>query len=200
MRLDVPFYRQTLDFTCGAACLVMALSFFDRTFRMSRDEEIDLWREATSVEVLGIGRYGLSLPLLRHGYSVEISTNVEGPEFLARIKKRLGEDRMKTFHELYRERMERAIALGLVENRKEEVKLSDISETLSADGLPVLLSDAGPLGDDEAPHWIVVTGIDDESIHFNNPLAESGSSLPLSDFKKINGFRGEQTLVSAYAK
>ena len=109
MKIEVPFYRQTMDFTCGAACLLMVLSFYDREFSMNRDAEIDIWREGTSVEVLGMGRYGLSFPLLRRGYRVSVRTSVEGPEFLERIRTRLGEQEMKTFLELYAERMERVV-------------------------------------------------------------------------------------------
>lgn len=200
MKVDVPFYRQTMDFTCGAASLLMVLSFFDRAFGMTKDAEIDIWREGTSVLVLGIGRYGLSLPLLKRGYRVNILTNVEGPEFLERIRRRINAQQMKRFRELYRERQERAFRLGLVEERKSQVELSDVSETLSLGGLPVLLSDAGALGDDEVPHWIVITGVENGKIYFNNPLADGVSSLPVSDFRKINGFRGEQAVVSAYSR
>jgi hypothetical protein len=200
MKIEVPFYQQTMDFTCGAASLLMVLSFYDREFSMNREAEIDIWREGTSVEVLGMGRYGLSFPLLKRGYRVNIRTNVEGPEFLERIRIRLGEQGMKTFMELYTERMERVMKLGLAEERRENVTLDDISETLSGGGVPVLLTDASVLGDDETPHWIVVTGLDENIIYFNNPLAESGSSLPLSEFPKINGFHGEQTVVSVFRK
>src|SRR5690606_3851080 len=54
--LDLPYYAQTLDFTCGAACLMMALRYFQPDIYFSRALELDLWRTATTVFMTsGIG-------------------------------------------------------------------------------------------------------------------------------------------------
>lgn len=45
----VPFYRQTLDFTCGPAALMMAMNALDERVDMSRHMELRLWCEATSI-------------------------------------------------------------------------------------------------------------------------------------------------------
>jgi hypothetical protein len=197
MKLEVPFYKQTMDFTCGAACLVMVLSFFDCGFVMGRDSEMDLWREGTSVLALGMGRYGISLPLLRRNYTVKIRTNVKGIEFLDRISKRLTAREMSVFREIYAERKERAIRMGLVEEETGDFGEREILDALNEGNLPVLLTNASALGDEEAPHWIVVTGIDHNSLYFNNPLDEKGSALPLSEFSRTNGFHGEKILIVA---
>ena len=39
-----PFYRQTLDFTCGPACLMMAMKAQDPALKADRAMEIQLWR------------------------------------------------------------------------------------------------------------------------------------------------------------
>ena len=195
MKLEVPFYRQTMDFTCGAACLVMVLSFFDSGFVMGRDSEMDLWREGTSVLALGMGRYGLSLPLLRRDCTVKIRTNVKGIEFLERISRRLGPHEMSIFREIYMERKDRAIRMGLVEEETQDFGEKEILEAFNEGKVPVLLTDASALGDDEAPHWIVITGIEDNMLYFNNPLDRKESVLPLSELKRINGFHGEKILL-----
>lgn len=43
----VPYYQQTLDFTCGPACLLMAMKALQPERSMSRAEELQIWREAT---------------------------------------------------------------------------------------------------------------------------------------------------------
>jgi hypothetical protein len=48
--LEVPFYRQRFEFTCGAACLMMAMKYFDPSLKLTKDLEIDIWREANLVE------------------------------------------------------------------------------------------------------------------------------------------------------
>lgn len=48
--LEVPFYRQRLDFTCGAASLMMAMKYFDPSLKLTKSLEIDIWRETNLVE------------------------------------------------------------------------------------------------------------------------------------------------------
>ena len=47
--VQVPYYQQTLDFTCGPAALMMAMKALDKDLEMNRHEELRLWREATTV-------------------------------------------------------------------------------------------------------------------------------------------------------
>ena len=52
-----PYYRQTLEFTCGPACLLMALGWADPDFHPSRVAEVQLWREVDDdLHDLGAGR------------------------------------------------------------------------------------------------------------------------------------------------
>ncbi|HEX5419371.1 MAG TPA: peptidase C39 family protein, partial [Gammaproteobacteria bacterium] len=48
-RTRVPYYRQTLDFTCGPAALMMAMKALASDLKTDRALEIELWREATTV-------------------------------------------------------------------------------------------------------------------------------------------------------
>jgi hypothetical protein len=48
--LNVTFHTQTERFTCGAACLMMAMKYFNPGLKLTRDLEIDIWREANLVE------------------------------------------------------------------------------------------------------------------------------------------------------
>ncbi|MCC9000955.1 MAG: GNAT family N-acetyltransferase/peptidase C39 family protein, partial [Candidatus Contendobacter sp.] len=61
-RVKVPYYRQTLDFTCGPAALMMAMKALDPTIELNRSLELRLWREATTIFMTsghgGCGPYG----------------------------------------------------------------------------------------------------------------------------------------------
>ncbi|MCF5581541.1 GNAT family N-acetyltransferase, partial [Pseudomonas syringae] len=46
---SVPYYQQTLDFTRGPACLLMAMKALQPERLMGRAEEVQIWREATTV-------------------------------------------------------------------------------------------------------------------------------------------------------
>lgn len=196
---EVPFYRQTLDFTCGAACIIMTLSHFNPEFPLDRKSEIDIWREGTSVLALGMGRYGLSFPFLKRGFNVEVLTTTDGIDFLDRIEKRLNPRQMEHFRNIYGERKERVQELGLVENISGKITIETAARTLGRGGIPIMLTDAKELDDDEAPHWVVVTGASDGWFSINNPLDERGNRrFPAADFERICGFDGERTVVSVF--
>ena len=71
-RRHVPFYRQTTDFTCGPACLLMAMGALQPERQLTRREELRLWREATTIYMTaghggcspgpGAGRLAARLP------------------------------------------------------------------------------------------------------------------------------------------
>ena len=48
----VPFYPQTLEFTCGPACLLMAMKALNPLQMVDRKEELRLWREWRSLPII----------------------------------------------------------------------------------------------------------------------------------------------------
>ena len=85
-----PYYRQTLDFTCGPACLMMAMKAHDPTLKADRSMEIQLWRESTTVFMTsglgGCGALGLALAALRRGFEVEVSVSNETEIFVSSVR------------------------------------------------------------------------------------------------------------------
>ncbi len=59
------YYRQTLGFTRGASCLMMAMKALDRDLVLDRTLELQIWRESTTIYMTaghgGCGPYGLAL-------------------------------------------------------------------------------------------------------------------------------------------
>ena len=76
MRLDVPLFTQTSDFSCGSACVGMALKYFNFVSELNRDLEYELWRETNAVEMKGAGRYGVCAPLSVRGLYPHIITDL----------------------------------------------------------------------------------------------------------------------------
>ena len=68
----VPHYRQTLEFTCGPAALMMAMKALDKRLRLDRRLELRLWRELTMIFMTsghgGCGPHGLALAAWRRGF------------------------------------------------------------------------------------------------------------------------------------
>src|SRR2546423_805271 len=44
-----PYFHQTTEFTCGPACMMMALAWAEPAFRPGPAYELKLWREATTI-------------------------------------------------------------------------------------------------------------------------------------------------------
>jgi ribosomal protein S18 acetylase RimI-like enzyme len=78
----VPHYRQTLEFTCGPAALMMAMKALNRRLRLDRRLELSLWRESTTIFMTsghgGCSPHGLALAAWRRGFAVELFVNDEG--------------------------------------------------------------------------------------------------------------------------
>ncbi|MEM3852069.1 MAG: peptidase C39 family protein [Methanomassiliicoccales archaeon] len=191
------FYRQTMDFTCGAACLLMALNFFEPAFALTPENEVDIWREGNLIPAMGMGRYGIALILLRRQCTVRILSTTADFEFSSRIRARLGDNQYSQFRLLAQERMHRAKMLGLKEQTVSDITVRDL-DAVKRGSLVFLLTDASVLGDETAPHWILIYGMDHEKLYFHNPLAsEGGTAWPLTALENLSGFAGEEVMIEA---
>src|SRR3982750_740356 len=86
----LPYYNQSLDFTCGPASLMMAMTALDKSQPIDRAHELQLWREANTV-FMGQGHpgsspYGLALAGWRRGFPGRLWLSKRGP-FLLKYQK-----------------------------------------------------------------------------------------------------------------
>ena len=49
MRLGIPLYRQTTDFTCGACATLMVWKYFDKRIHASKQNEFLIWSETAAL-------------------------------------------------------------------------------------------------------------------------------------------------------
>jgi hypothetical protein len=71
--LDVPYYEQTSEFTCGPACILMTTAALTRDpFELARVHEFKVWRRCCLIGIGGTDAFGFSLPLLDRGLDVKI--------------------------------------------------------------------------------------------------------------------------------
>lgn len=88
--LPMPLYVQTTPFTCGAACLLMSFACLDKTFEPSRTQEMQLWREATTIFMAaghgGCSGQGLALAAARRGYHVELWNQSRSTPFIDSVR------------------------------------------------------------------------------------------------------------------
>src|SRR5947208_9652791 len=85
-----PYFHQTVEFTCGPACIMMALAWADRSFQPEPACEFRLWRESTTIFMSagpgGCEPYGMVATLKRHGLVPELYVSSPGPYFLDTVK------------------------------------------------------------------------------------------------------------------
>jgi ribosomal protein S18 acetylase RimI-like enzyme len=167
-----PYYRQTLDFTCGPACLLMAMKVHQPDLKADRSLEIQLWREATTVFMTsglgGCGALGLALAALRRGFDVEVSVSNETEIFVNSVRS----DEKKEVIRLVEQQFVRELAAADVTIRRRPLTAADLKVRLDRDGIPVTLISSYRLTGEKVPHWIKVTGYDDRFIYINDPFVD----------------------------
>lgn len=86
----IPYYHQNTDFTCGPASLLMAMSALSKRVKPGFEEELAIWREATTVFMTsghgGCGPRGLALAAHRRGFKSEVWVSDKSPLFLDGVR------------------------------------------------------------------------------------------------------------------
>ena len=204
MRLRVPYYAQSAEFSCGPACLTMALKYFDPSTRMGKSLEYDLWRECNMIGIRGADPFGLSVPLLKRGYNVTIISKAPSMMNKSQLKtmKWLSKEEKELTLFAIKDQKEKALSLGL-KLIKRDPNLEDIEEALSENKLPIALVDMTVVHKLRIPHWVIVTGMNDEVGWINDPYPPKGKKnlrlkldhceKMMSDFSKH--FKSEKSLL-----
>jgi ABC-type bacteriocin/lantibiotic exporter with double-glycine peptidase domain len=195
--LQVPFYRQASEFTCGPACLMMAMKFFQPNLRLSRELEFDIWREANLVESYGTSKEGLALAAARRGFEVYTIGKSLRHSFVDAIRDGIpGLDNVvvELFYDDTRRKFK---AMGL-KNKSRQIRLSNIRDILKKSHVPILLTSTSLFNENESPlpHWVVVTGFNHDNWYLNNPLGRSPRTrLARKQLQNNLGYRGVRCAV-----
>lgn len=168
----VPFYRQTLDFTCGPAALMMAMKTLDPTMVLSRALELRIWRESTTIFMTsghgGCGPYGLSLAAFRRGFDVEVYVNDDGALFLDSVR---SPDKKEVIRLVQDDMLEEIQKLP-IRLTYGSLGVGDIQEKVEEGGIPVILISSYRIYQEKFPHWVVITGFDDRYVYVHDPFVD----------------------------
>ncbi|EHQ52367.1 MULTISPECIES: GNAT family N-acetyltransferase/peptidase C39 family protein [Ectothiorhodospira] len=168
----VPFYEQTLDFTCGPSSLMMAMKALDASMAMDRRLELRLWREATTIFMTaghgGCGPFGLALSAAHRGFGVELTLSDERMPLLDSVRSEEKKEVMRLVQEdMLDELRERCVPL-----RYGTLSAADLRARFEAGGIPVVLISSYQIYGEKFPHWVVVTGFDDHFIYVHDPFVD----------------------------
>lgn len=208
--IHVPWYRQTTDFTCGPACLLMAMGALRQGRLLERREELQIWREATTVFMTsghgGCSPQGLALAAWRRGFRVGLQLSIAGPLFLDGVRDEHKKDVMRLVHEEF------TAQLLDTDVERDVVGPLNLPQLLEAGGQPLVLISSYRLTRSKAPHWVMVTDCDEEFVYLHDPDVDHSQHrqpmdcqhLPVShgEFEKMCSFgRGKlRAAVVLYAR
>lgn len=182
--LQVPYFRQTLDFTCGPAALMMAMAALDPALAMNRALELKLWRESTTIFMTaghgGCGPYGLALAAHRRGFDVEVYLSHEQELFLDSVRRAEKKEVIRLVEDEFR----REIHAARIPVRHQPLDAAGLEAAIRSGAVPVVLISTYRFHSFRFPHWLVVAGYDREFVYAHDPLIETKG--PRAQGERVN--------------
>ncbi|WP_412535405.1 peptidase C39 family protein [Pseudobacteriovorax antillogorgiicola] len=202
-----PWYQQTTLFTCGPSSLMMAMSSHDDTIEMCQGTEIDLWREATTVFMTsghgGCHPFGLALAAKRRGFEALAMVNSEQVLFLDGVRSETKKEVLALVHNQFLSSCHRAgVSIAY-----QDVTQHQVESWLRSGYSVLILISTYRLDGKKAPHWVVVTGVDQQCFYVHDPYVEPEEQVAIdcqhipiarNDFDKMSAF-GSSRLRAAVA-
>jgi len=196
----VPYYHQTLDFTCGPASLLMAMHSLDKHIAFERHLEIQLWRESTTVFMTaghgGCGPHGLALAARHRGFEVEMFLSEEGALFIDSVRS----DEKKEVMALVQEQFEQEVAETGIPVHYRQLDLDEMRSAFERGGIPVVLISSYRIYKEKFPHWVVVTGFDERYIYVHDPYVDTEKGKRVTDCMNMPILQKDFQRMARYGK
>jgi ribosomal protein S18 acetylase RimI-like enzyme len=195
----VPHYRQTLEFTCGPAALMMAMKALNRRLRLDRRLELSLWRESTTIFMTsghgGCSPHGMALAAWRRGFAVELFVNDERPPFLDTVRTPDKKEVLRLVHQEFLDEIRRTD----ITVHRHPLSADELSARVAAGAIPLVLISQYRIYGDKEPHWIIVSGCDQRFIYAHDPYI-SEAHVTTTDRVSIPILRREFELMARYGR
>lgn len=195
---SAPYYAQTLTFTCGPACLMMAMAALDDGYTMDRIEELRLWRESTTVFMTrgpaGCSPYGMALAASERGFDVSVHVRDPDMMFIDTVRRTEKKEVIRLVQEDYLAQLkERGVP---VDNTA--LTLDELQDQLSRGTVPIVLISTYALDREKVPHWVVVVAMDDRFAYVHDPFVDPdviqsqtdrmAVPIPRDDFERMSRY------------
>ena len=163
------YYPQTTPFTCGPACLLMAMHSLKPDIELNEIEELNIWRESTTVYLTtghgGTSPQGLALAADNRGFEVELWLSSAEVPFLNSVR----DPHKRRVIALVAEDFDRKCRQQQIITQPFPNNLDKIEQTLRDGGKILLLISTYRLNHNKAPHWIWLVAMNDEYAFVNDP-------------------------------
>jgi hypothetical protein len=164
---SMPYMRQTTDFTCGPAALLMGLSALGLHDQPSREAEMRLWRTATTV--VGCEPLGLALAAADRGVVPEVLLSTERATLLELCRNDEERDLRRFLQDGFRAE---AAARGL-SVRTEAFDLGTLRSVLAEGAIALVLIEQLGMHAESSPHWITIHGVEGDVFYANDPWTDA---------------------------
>jgi ribosomal protein S18 acetylase RimI-like enzyme len=196
----VPYYEQTLDFTCGSSALMMAMKALDPELTLDRTLELRIWREATTIFMTsghgGCGPFGLALAAHARGFAAEVYVNDAGVPLVDSVRSPEKKEVMRLVHEDMLAQMNR-LAIPVVYGT---LSPAGLRERFDAGAVPLVLISSYRIYAEKFPHWVVVTGFDDHFVYVNDPFVDYDNGETTLDSINMPIQRAEFARMARYGR
>lgn len=198
--VKVPYYRQTLEFTCGPAALIMAMKALEPGLQVNRELEITLWRESTTVFMTsGIGGctpFGLALAAVHRGFRVSLHTSSGADFFADSVRSPVKKEVIRLVQKGFiRELKEYGVPIS-----RKPVSLETLQKRMDDGAIPIVLISSYRIYGDKAPHWVVVTGYDERFVRVHDPYVDTDAGETLVDSLNMPILHREFARMTRYGR
>lgn len=198
--VKVPYYQQTLDFTCGPSALMMAMQALNTNLNLDRSLELRLWRESTTIFMTsghgGCGPYGLALAAWHHGFDVEIFVNDQEVMFIDSVR---SQDKKEVVRLVQQDFLNELAELP-VRIHYGVIGVDELERQFLAGGIPVVLISSYRIYQEKFPHWVVVTGFDERYIYVHDSYVDEQHNKTVTDVMNMPILRSEFAHMARYGK
>lgn len=198
-RHPYPWYRQTTEFTCGPAALMMAMAALEPDYTMTQHDELAIWRQATTIFMTsghgGCHPIGLALAAQDKGFVPSVWLNQPLPLFTDGVRS----EHKKHIVELVELEFAEQAAAQAIQVQEFAWQLDDLAAALAQNHTVVCLISTYQFDKRKAPHWVVVTGIDDTCVYIHDPDPLEDDENPVN-FQHIPVAREDFLRLASYGK
>lgn len=196
----VPFYEQTLDFTCGPSTLMMAMQALRPDLELNRTLELRIWRESTTIFMTsghgGCGPLGLALAAHRRGFAVTVYVSDPGVPLVDSVRNPEKKEVMRLVHEdMLAEAEQRGIPVNY-----ETLSIQDLEVCWNAGVVPLVLISSYRIYGEKFPHWVVITGFDAHFVYVHDPYIDYDSGETTLDSIDMPIQRNEFSRMARYGR
>ncbi|MDD5580609.1 MAG: GNAT family N-acetyltransferase/peptidase C39 family protein [Methylobacter sp.] len=164
----VHWLRQTTPFTCGPVALMMAMHGLNKSYLPSQEEEINLWREATTIFMTaghgGCHPIGLALAARRRQFKVEVWINQTGTLFIDGVRN----EEKKQVVELVDSCFKREANEQEIKIHYADISQNELINAFNGGAIPLILISTFLINRKKTPHWVVMSGFDDDCLYMHD--------------------------------